>query len=41
MFLLHTNHYDGYFHITYIHVVGGIIPLIISMKKQLGHLVKF
>ena len=41
MFLLHTNHYDGYFHITYIHVVGGIIPLIISMKKHLGHLVKF
>jgi hypothetical protein len=41
LFLLHTYHYDGYVHITFIHVVGGIIPLIISMKKHLRHLVKF
>lgn len=40
MFLLHAYHYEGYIHITYIHVVGGIVPLIFSVKKHLGHLVK-
>ncbi len=40
MFLLHTYHYDGYVHITFIHFFCGIVPLIFSVKKHLGHLVK-
>ena len=40
MFLLHAFNYEGYVHITVIHFFCGIVPLIFSVKKHFGHLVK-
>jgi hypothetical protein len=38
-FLVLNYQMDGHVHITIIHLIFGIIPLIFSIKKHFGHLV--
>jgi hypothetical protein len=38
-FLVLNYQMDGYIHMTIIHLIFGIIPLIFSIKKHFGHLV--